>query len=102
MVKTEMAPCDSPHQISTCAAELDLTRLEAINRCVRCFTACFLLALPGDRVDAGGAAELGDEEGSLASLGGGGHDVGGAQEHPTVVHRHARPAMPYNNVNVEY
>ena len=38
-VKTEMAPCDSPHQISTCAAELDLTRLEAINRCARCLTA---------------------------------------------------------------
>ena len=51
-------------------------------------------------MDAGCAAELGDEEGSLAALGGGGHDVRGAQEHPTVVHRHARPAIPQCRVNL--
>ena len=52
-----------------------------------------MLVLPGDRVDAGGAAELGDEEGPLAALGGGGHDVRGAQEHSTVVHRHTGPVI---------
>ena len=42
-------------------------------------------------MDAGGAAELGDEEGALAALGGGGHDVGGAEEHAAIVHGHASP-----------
>ena len=50
-------------------------------------------------MDAGCAAELGDEEGSLAALGGGGHDVRGAQEHPTVVHRNARPDIQQCRVN---
>ena len=45
----------------------------------------------GDGVDAGGAAELGDEEGALAALGRCGHDVRRAEEHAAVVHGHARP-----------
>ena len=49
--------------------------------------------LPGHRVDAGGAAELCDEEGALAALGGGGHDVRGAEKHAPVVHGDARPVF---------